>query len=152
MTDARRWTVLLAACWLGMLLTVAGIATPAPFSTLPPAEAGRVAARVLAAEAAASLAFGAVLLGLQRIATRRRLAAGERVPQLDAVLVLAAAAVFCTLAGYYAIVPMMAEARAGRGALGFGQLHAISTAFFVVKALCVAALAWRVSRPCVSSG
>ena len=35
------------------------------------------------------------------------------------------------------------SARAGQGPLSFGQLHAVSAAFFVVKGLLVLLLAWR---------
>jgi hypothetical protein len=54
---------------------------------------------------------------------------------------------FCTVAGYFAIQPMMAAARAGQGSLSFGALHGISSAFFVLKGLLVLALAWRLSQP-----
>ena len=47
---------------------------------------------------------------------------------MGADTMLALGALFCTVAGYFALQPMMADARAGRGALGFGALHAISTA------------------------
>jgi len=42
--------------------------------------------------------------------------------------------------------PMMAHARMGQGALSFGQLHAISAAFFILKCALVLALAWRNAR------
>ena len=152
MTDPRRWMLLLAACWLGMLLAVAGIATPAAFATLAPSDAGRVVARVLASEAAISVLAGAVLMALQRMTTRQGPAAGGDSPlQFDATLALPAAAVFCTVAGYYAIVPLMAQARAGTGPLGFAALHAISATFYVARVVLVALLAWRLSRPSASS-
>ncbi len=138
--------LLVAAVWLGLLLTVAGIATPAPFATLAKADAGRVVARVLAQEAAVSVVLGAVILVLQRAQTRRRAASGAS-PQFDLTLGLAAGAMFCTLAGYYAVQPMMADAKAGQGALGFAQLHAISGGFYVLKVVLVAVLAWRLTRP-----
>ena len=46
----KRLRVLLPGLWLGLLLTVALVATPAPFATLAQADAGRVVARVLAQE------------------------------------------------------------------------------------------------------
>jgi hypothetical protein len=151
MTDPRRWMVLLAACWLGVLLAVAGIATVSAFATLPRADAGRVVARVLASEAAVSVLAGAVLMVLQRAATRRRPAHADAPRQFDAALALPAAAVFCTLAGYYAIVPLMEQARSGTGPLGFAALHAISSAFYVARVALVATLAWTLSRPIASS-
>jgi hypothetical protein len=133
---------LLPGLWLGLLLTVAAVAAPAAFALLDKADAGRVAARVLAVEAHASLAFAAVLMGLQRWASRR--AGGS---PWDAGLLLATGALFCTVAGYFAVLPMMEAARAGQGRLSFGQLHAISAAFYGVKLLLVAALAWRAAAP-----
>ncbi|MBL8331396.1 MAG: DUF4149 domain-containing protein [Rubrivivax sp.] len=147
MSWQRRALILLAAAWLGLLLSVALIATPAPFATLDKALAGRVVARVLAHEAAASVVLGALTLALLRWETRRRFEAGQPVRQFDLQLGLAGAALFCTVAGYYGVQPMMEQARAGQGSLGFGALHAISVAFFGLKAVLVAALAWALTRP-----
>jgi len=142
MRDPARWQRLLAAVWLGALLTVALIATAAPFAVLERADAGRVAARVLAHEAYLSLALGAVLMLLERMVAAAGTAPGRR-RQFSAALMLALGAIFCTVAGYFAILPLMAEARAGGGRFSFGQLHAASSAFFALKILVVAALAWR---------
>jgi len=58
---------------------------------------------------------------------------------------------FCTIAGHFAVQPMMASAKAGTGMLSFGALHGISAGFFVLKTLLVGALSWRltavVNRP-----
>lgn len=153
MRDPSRWSVLLAAAWLGMLLAVAAIGTPAAFALLPAGQAGPVAGRMLGVEAAASLGLGAVLALLQRARSRRETpphdsaAEGSRsafTPELG----LALGALFCTVAGYYGVLPLMEEARAGRGAWSFGQLHAASAAFYGLKVALVAALAWRASaRP-----
>lgn len=131
---------LLPGLWAGLLLTVALVATPSAFAVLPSADAGRVAARVLAYEAYASLAFAAVLLGLERVRAKRRWEA-DAGSQFSLEMALAAAALFCTVAGYFGLQPMMAAARAGQGPLSFGQLHAVSAAFYVVKALAVITLA-----------
>lgn len=146
----KRLRVLLPGLWLGLLLTVALVATPAPFATLAQADAGRVVARVLAQEAYASLAFGVVLLLLERRAARDAAEHG-RGSQFSAGMVMALGALFCTVAGYFALQPMMAQARAGQGASSFAQLHAVSAGFYVVKAGLVAALAWRAAgRPDLS--
>jgi len=147
----QRWRLLLPGLWAGWLLCVAALATPAPFALLPQAEAGRVAGRMLAQEAYTALALGVVLLVLERVAARRDAARGQG-SQFNAGMVLALGAVFCTVAGYFALLPMMAAARAGQGALSFGQLHAVSAVFYGVKVLLVVALAWRaagagLSRP-----
>ncbi len=142
MGAAERARRLLPGLWAGWLLCVALLATPAPFALLATADAGRVAARMLAEEAYTSLALGIVLLVLERLKARRRAVSGQG-SQFSAGMALALGALFCTVAGYFAVQPMMAAARAGQGALGFGQLHGISAAFFIVKVGLVAALAWR---------
>jgi Domain of unknown function (DUF4149) len=142
MRDTARWRRLIAAMWLGLLLAVAGIATPAPFATLAAADAGRVVARVLATEAYCSVALGVVLLLLERRAAALAAARGAG-SQFGAGVALALGAIFCTVAGYFGLQPLMTEARAGIGRFGFGQLHAASLAFYGVKVLLVAALAWR---------
>jgi hypothetical protein len=139
---ARR---LLPGLWLGFLLCVAGLATPAPFALLDRADAGRVVGRMLAQEAYASLALGIAVLVLERLLARRQAAAG-RGSQFSTGMVLALGAVFCTLVGYFGLQPLMPAARAGQGLLSFGQLHAASAAFFVLKGLLVAALAWRATQ------
>jgi hypothetical protein len=140
---ARR---LLPGLWAGWLLCVALLATPAVFAQLSGAEAGRMVGRMLAQEAYTSLALGVVMLALERVAARRAALAGTG-PQFSLGMVLALGALFCTVAGYFAIQPLMPAAKAGQGAFSFGQLHAASAAFFVIKGLLVLALAWRAARP-----
>lgn len=146
MRDLARWRRLLAALWLGALLTLALIATPAPFATLDRPDAGRVVARILAQEAYLSLALGVLLLLLERASAR-----GTGASALSASLWLVLGAIFCTVAGYFGVQPLMADARAGMGRLSFGQLHVVSSAFFAIKLALVAALAWRLSRSPSSS-
>lgn len=143
---------LLPGLWAGALLCVAALATPAPFALLAPADAGRVVSRMLAQEAYTSLALGIVLLVLARIDARRGVAAGIG-SQFSVEMALAIGTLFCTIAGYFALQPMMAAARLGQGPLSFGQLHAISAAFYLVKLALVGALAWRASsfRPSTAS-
>ncbi|WP_119353678.1 DUF4149 domain-containing protein [Azohydromonas sediminis] len=142
MNRVERARALLAGLWAGVLLAVAGIATPAPFATLATADAGRVVARVLASEAYLSLAAAVVLFLLERRRAR------DGAPAMTAELMLVLGALLCTVAGYFALQPMMAAARAGQGPWPFGTLHAVSTAFFGVKALLVLVLAWR----CTAAG
>jgi len=142
--DPARWSVLLAAGWLGLLLAVAAIGTASAFALLPAAQAGPVAARMLGLEAGTSLGLGAVLALLQR-AEGRRLAESGQGSAFTPGLALALGALFCTVLGYYGVLPLMDEARAGRGRLGFGTLHAVSAAFYGAKVLLVAALAWRLA-------
>jgi hypothetical protein len=136
----------LSGLWAGLLLCIAFIATPAPFATLAKADAGRVVGRIFVQEAYLSLTL-AVLLYL--IVRRQARAAAEvgagSVLSTNVLLVLGT--VFCTVAGYFALQPMLEAARAGQGAFSFGALHAASTVFFALKALLVLALAWRLGRP-----
>jgi hypothetical protein len=142
MRDATRWRALLAACWLGALLTLAAVVTPTAFSTLAAGDAARFVGRLLAREAYLSLALGAVLLLLERQAAKIAAAQGTG-SQFGVGVALALATLFCTVVGYFALQPLMAEARTGAGRWSFGQLHAASAAFFGLKVLLVAALAWR---------
>ncbi len=137
-----RWRLLLPCLWAGWMLCVALLATPAPFATLLPSDAGRVVSRMLAQEAYTGLALAVLLLLLERARIRRF---GGPQFSLDIALVLGT--IFCTVAGYFALLPMMAAARLQQGPLSFGQLHALSAGFFVVKGLLVLVLAWRASAP-----
>ncbi len=135
----QRLARLLPGLWLGWLLCVAGLATPAAFALLERSLAGKLAGRMLAQEAYTSLAVAVLLLVLHRALARR----GG--PQFGRDFGLVLGALFCTLAGYFGVLPLMEAARAGQGSLGFGALHAISSAFYALKVVCVAALAWRAS-------
>lgn len=145
---ARR---LLPGLWAGLLLCVAVLATPAPFALLAQADAGRVVGRMLAQEATISLLLGAIVLMLERVTARHGAVEGQGT-QFTAGMALALGALFCTVAGYFALQPLMAQARLGQGALSFGQLHALSAAFYVLKAGLVLALAWRAASPAPPAG
>ncbi len=143
--SATRVAALLAGLWAGVILAIGLIGAPAGFAVLAtPAEAGRVAGRMFAVEAPLSLALAVVIFLLERRRARGEAEAG-RGSQFNASMLLALGALFCTVAGYYAIQPMMAAARAGQGAWSFGALHAASTVFFALKGLLVLALAWRLA-------
>jgi hypothetical protein len=146
-----RWRRLLPGLWLGWLLCVAIVATPAAFALLERAEAGRVVARMLGWEAHSALLIGAVLLALERVCARR-LADEGGTSQFSTGMALAAGALFCTVAGYFGLQPLMAAARAGQGALSFGQLHAVSMVLYGVKIVLVAALAWRATAEPTGAG
>ena len=129
-----RLRALLPPLWAGIVLAVGLLAAPAPFATLAPADAGRVVGRLFAHEAYASLAAALIFVMLDRRVGARAMGAES---------LLALAALFCTVAGYFAVQPMMENARAGRGPLGFAALHAVSLAFFGLKMLLLLVLAWR---------
>jgi hypothetical protein len=137
---------LLPGVWFGVLLAIALIATPAASMSLDKVSFGAVARAIFAREAPTSLILGVVLLVIERRdALARHLATG--VSQFSTEMVLAIVALFCTVAGYYGLEPMMSQARSGAAtSLTFLQWHAISLAFFGVKGLAVLALAWKATR------
>ncbi|MBS0440367.1 MAG: DUF4149 domain-containing protein [Proteobacteria bacterium] len=147
-----RIAALLAGLWAGMVLAVGLIGAPAGFAVLAtPAEAGRVAGRMFAVESPASLVLAMLVFLLERRRARDRAEAGEGGSQLTTDMLLALGALFCTVAGYYAVLPMMEAARAGQASVSFATLHIVSTGFFTLKGLLVLALAWRLTRPPASS-
>ena len=143
---------LLPGLWFGLLLAIALIATPAANGALDRVAFGAVARAIFAREAPASLVFGVLILMLERrAALDRHEEAGTS--QFSLEMVLALGALFCTVAGYYGLEPLMAQARAGAATpLSFMQLHAASLAFFGVKGLLALALAWRATRPAPRPG
>lgn len=143
---AARVAGLLAAIWVGVIAAVGLIAAPAAFAVLERADAGRLVGRLFAQDAMLSLVLAMALFLIERTRARHAAAAGQG-SALNAEMLLALAALFCTVAGYYALQPMMVQARSGQGRWSFGTLHAVSTVFFGLKALVVATLAWRLSRP-----
>lgn len=134
----NRFRALLAALWGGLLLSVAWVAAPSAFAVLERAQAGLLVARLFSLEAQLSLAAGVLLMLMER-----RLARDRGLPAISAEFLLPAAAVFCTVAGYYALQPMMAAAKSGQGPWSFGALHGVSLVFYGIKLLLVLALAWR---------
>ncbi|RZJ02260.1 MAG: DUF4149 domain-containing protein [Rubrivivax sp.] len=137
-----RVQALLAALWGGFLLCVAFVATPSAFAVLERAQAGAFVARVFAIEAQVSLALGLVLMMIERRIVRDAVGAGGASDQFSARLLLPVVALFCTIAGYYGLQPLMADAKAGAGVASFAALHGASLALFAVKGLAVLALAW----------
>lgn len=142
---AERLRCLLPGAWLGLLVAIAAVATPAPFAMLSRAEAGRVVGRVLAQEAWVSLVIGLLLLMLERRAAQRDAAAGLA-SLFSTGMMLTLGTLFCTVAGYFAVQPQLALARYGQGGLSFAQWHGVSVAFFALKLSLVAVLAWRGTR------
>lgn len=143
---AERLRRLLPGLWAGALLCIAAMAAPAVFAQLERADAGRVVGRIFVQEAWLSLALGALLLLIERARARHAAEAGAG-SVLSTEMLLVLGAVFCTVAGYFVLQPMLPAARAGQGPLSFGQLHALSSAFYAVKVLLLLALAWCAARP-----
>jgi hypothetical protein len=151
MSEPLSWMRLAAAGWLGLLLCTGLLAAPAAFAVLDRPTAGRFVAALFAREAASSVMLAATMLLLQRWQVRRHAIVGSSTVQVDAALLLPAAALMCTLLGHYGLQPWMEQARAGAGPLSFGQLHAISVVLYGLKVALVAALAWRLNQPRASS-
>ncbi|WP_418320365.1 DUF4149 domain-containing protein [Piscinibacter sakaiensis] len=135
---AARAAALLAGVWAGALLALAAIAAPLAFANAARDVAGRIAGQTFALEARVGLLIAVVLLLLLR---RQARPTGAPVFSTDLMLLLGA--VFCTVAGHFALQPMLAAARAGEGSLSFAALHGIAAAFYGVKTLLVLVLAWR---------
>lgn len=133
---------LLPGLWAGVLLCIAAIAAPAAFALLERPLAGQVVGWFFQREAWTSVVLAALLLMIERPRAQAAAAAGQG-SVLSTEILLLLGTVFCTVAGYFALQPLMAAARAGQGALSFGQLHFISVGFFGAKLLCILALAWR---------
>jgi hypothetical protein len=146
MSSAETLRKLLPGVWFGLLCAIAFIATPAAFGSLDASSAGALARRIFAREAPVSLAFGLLILVIERRnALARHLSTGAS--QYSSEMTLAIGALFCTVAGYYGLQPMMELARSGAAtSLTFGQLHAMSLAFFGAKGSMVLALAWKATR------
>lgn len=141
---AGRFAALLAGLWAGILLCIGAIAAPAAFATLARPDAGRFVNRLFEQDAYLSIGLAVVLFVIERQRSRDAPAMGTG-SVFSANLMLLLGALFCTVAGYFAVQPMMEAARAGQGALSFGALHGISAGCFVLKGLLVLALAWRLS-------
>jgi hypothetical protein len=139
---ATRAAALIAGLWAGLLLCIGAMAAPVAFAMLTRVEAGRFVGKLFEQEAYLSLALAVLLFMLERQRVRWADAPSARsVFSVNLMLVLGA--LFCTVAGYFAVQPMMTAARAGQGNVSFGVLHAVSSGFFLLKGLLILALAWR---------
>ncbi len=137
-----RWAQWLTGLWAGVLLCIALLAAPAAFAVLSSADAGRLAGRMFAQEAYLSLLLVVLLFALERPRALADARAG-RGSVFSTNILLLMGTLFCTVAGYFAVQPMMVAARAGQGAWSFAALHGASAGFFAMKALLVCVLAWR---------
>jgi hypothetical protein len=143
---AARFAALIAGVWAGILVSIAAIAAPSAFAVLARPDAGRFVGRLFEQEAYLSLALAAVLLVLERSRRTGESGVAGQPSLFTASLMLLLGTLFCTVAGHFALLPMMDAARAGQGTLSFGALHGISAGFFALKGLLVLALAWRLLR------
>lgn len=147
-----RVRLLIATFWVGTLWAVGFVVAPTLFSTLSDrALAGTIAGSLFNIVAWLSLLCAAAVFALLYQAGR-----GGKEPSAKVNYYLIAGMVACTLIGYFALQPYMAELRlvlhsvadADTAALAdvrkqFGILHAASTGFYVVQSLLGAALILR---------
>ncbi len=149
--STHRLAAWLAGIWAGILGCIGALAAPTAFATLAVTDAGRFAARLFAQEAYLSLAVAILLFALLRLGQRSGPTAGSTAEPinepthgsaLSPAVLLVLGTLFCTVAGYFAVQPLMAAARAGEGRWSFGALHAVSGGLFVLKGALVAVLAW----------
>ena len=145
---ASRIAALLVGLWAGVMVSVGAVAAPAAFAMLARPDAGRFVGRLFAQDAYLGLAVAVVLLVIERQRARHQADDG-RGSVFSVNLMLLLGTLFCTVAGYFAVLPMMDAARAGTGPISFGALHATSAVMFLVKGLLVLALAWRLTAPAV---
>jgi hypothetical protein len=138
----QRIRVVLAALWLGLVVTLATVAAPTAFAVLERTLAGRVAGQMFRIEATVGLGLAMLLFLIERRVAMRRAATGQG-SVLSAEIVLVLGALFCTVLGYFALQPLMEAARAGQGAYSFGMLHGVSSALFALKGLLLLVLLWR---------
>jgi hypothetical protein len=144
-----RVRLLIATFWVGTLWAVGFVVAPTLFSTLSDrALAGTIAGSLFNIVAWLSLFCAAALLALLFQAGR-----GAQAQPTKINYYLIAGMVTCTLIGYFALQPQMAELRlvlhsvadSNIAALAdarkqFGILHAVSTGFYIVQSLLGAAL------------
>ncbi|GGI54456.1 DUF4149 domain-containing protein [Oxalicibacterium solurbis] len=141
-----RCRLLIAVLWVGALWTVGFIVAPTLFATLADkALAGTIAGSLFRVMAWMSIVCAVLLLVL-----RKNMDAGHARAALWLILGMVA----CTLVGYFALQPQMAELRlilhgavdAGQLADAkkqFGILHAVSTGFYLVQSILGALLVLR---------
>lgn len=141
-TMLTRVRTLLAALWLGLVVTLAAVVAPVLFAGLDREVAGRLAGQMFRIEANVALGLAIALFLIERRLAALRMRTGQG-SMLSRNLLLVLGALFCTVLGYFALQPMMEAARAGQGRFGFGVLHGASSVLFMLKGLLLLALVWR---------
>lgn len=145
---AARIVLLLTTVWVGSMWTIGYLVAPTLFATLADgALAGSIAGQLFRIEAWLALACGLSLLGLLRL--DGAVAEGRR----RGVSLLVLGMLACTVLGYFALNPFMAELREAAAVAGgawdpdararFGMLHGVSSVFYLVQSLLGVLLIWR---------
>jgi len=143
MGTLRHWQAWLSTLWLGLLLTLGGVAAPALFAVLDRTSAGLAAGRFFSIEAYLSMGFAVILMLLERRLLRSDASLFKH-NRWSLSMWLIVTALLLTLFSEYLIHPMLQSVKAGApGPLSFGALHATSSMMFVIKTLAVLVLSWR---------
>ena len=140
----HRLAKLLAALWLGLVLTIGALVAPLAFQMLDRELAGQFAGACFRIEAQVSLGAAMLLFLLHRQIAQRQAEAGLG-SRVSTELLLVLGALFCTVLGYWGLQPMMEAAREVGDRTRFGLLHGVSSAIFALKGLLLLALLWRIS-------
>jgi hypothetical protein len=137
---ARGASLIVATFWVGSLWTVGYLVAPTLFGTLSDrAVAGSIAGSIFLVEAWASIGCALALLALIHFSADQGNAGSRKIESG-----LIAGMLACTLLGYFALHPFMAELRQAAGASGmmtpdamtrFGILHGISSVIYLVESL-----------------
>jgi predicted permease len=131
---------LILAFWAGMTWTIGFVVAPLLFSWLAdPAAAGDIAARLFHWQAWMALPLAVVFVGLTlQLSPARRIS--------RSTVWLSGVAIVCVLIGYFALQPLMSEARLAMaagiegGRMRFGALHAVAGVLYLVQGLALAVL------------
>jgi len=137
-----RVTKLLAALWLGLVLTLGAVVAPLAFQLMERTQAGQFAGACFKLEAQLSLGAAMLLFMCHRKLAQQVAEAGQG-SRVSTELLLVLGALFCTVLGYFALQPMMEAARAGQGMYSFGTLHGASSLLFLLKGVMLLVLVWR---------
>jgi hypothetical protein len=140
-----RARLLIVTLWVGSLWTIGYLVAPTLFATLPDTVlAGTIAGGLFRIEAWLSVACAMLLIVLSRVPVDV-FGARQRVVPMSLVIAMLA----CTLIGYFALQPFMAELRAAAGPGGvmasdakarFGMLHGVASATYLIQSLLGVAL------------
>lgn len=146
---AMRARLLIATLWVGSMWTIGYLVAPTLFATLADsALAGSIAGRLFRYQAWVAVASGVALLVLLKFGSAAD--DGKRQRQL---MLIVLAMLLCSLLGYFALNPFMAQLRETAAAAGgvweagararFGMLHGVSSVFYLIQSVLGVALILR---------
>lgn len=134
----------LAGVWAGASVAVGAVGAPALFAVLPKQMAGQGAGQMFAIEARISLVMAVLLFLFERKRVRDQADVGQETTAMSTELLLVLGALFLTVAGQFALHPMIEAAKLGQPTpLSFGALHGISAGLYWLKLVALLVLSWR---------